>query len=136
MRFCWTPLPAEMQFFFPTLEKCATFATFGTFVNNTSRTAATAGRTTAAMKFHALVLILLFACMYLSLAQGSYGNCCLGYAKEIRRKANIISYTKQESDGDCNIKAILFTMKRRPKPVCANPNDEWVKKEMGRLNPQ
>lgn len=31
MRFCWTPLPAEMQFFFPTLEKCATFATFGTF---------------------------------------------------------------------------------------------------------
>uniref|UniRef100_A0A669CGM0 C-C motif chemokine n=1 Tax=Oreochromis niloticus TaxID=8128 RepID=A0A669CGM0_ORENI len=97
------------------------------------------------MKFHALVFILLFACMYLSLAQenayssisassdGSYGNCCLGYVKDIRKKSNIISYTMQESDGDCNIRAVLFTMKRRPKPVCANPNDDWVQKEIRRL---
>ncbi|CAI5639801.1 C-C motif chemokine 25b [Oreochromis aureus] len=85
------------------------------------------------MKFHALVFILLFACMYLSLAQGSYGNCCLGYVKDIRKKSNIVSYAMQESDGDCNIRAVLFTMKRRAKPVCANPNDDWVQKEIRRL---
>ncbi|XP_030582527.1 C-C motif chemokine 25b [Archocentrus centrarchus] len=86
------------------------------------------------MKIHALVFILLFACMYLSLAQGSYGNCCLGYVSEIKRKRNIFSYTMQEPDGDCNIRAVLFTMKKRAKPVCANPEEKWVKDEMKRIN--
>ncbi|KAM9385277.1 C-C motif chemokine 25b [Pholidichthys leucotaenia] len=82
------------------------------------------------MKLHALVFLLLCTCMYLSLAQGSYGNCCLGYVKEIVRKRNIMSYKMQEPDGDCNIRAVLFQMKKRVKPVCANPEDVWVREWM------
>uniref|UniRef100_A0A3Q3CX67 Chemokine interleukin-8-like domain-containing protein n=1 Tax=Haplochromis burtoni TaxID=8153 RepID=A0A3Q3CX67_HAPBU len=45
------------------------------------------------MKFHAFVFILLFICTYLSLAQGSYGKCCLGYVNDIKKKRNIVGYT-------------------------------------------
>uniref|UniRef100_A0AAX7TTR4 Chemokine interleukin-8-like domain-containing protein n=1 Tax=Astatotilapia calliptera TaxID=8154 RepID=A0AAX7TTR4_ASTCA len=86
------------------------------------------------MKFHAFVFMLLFLCTYLSLAQGSYANCCLGYVREIKKKRNLVSYTMQETDGDCNIRAVLFKWKKREQPVCANPNDHWVQKEMRRLD--
>ncbi|KAL3977472.1 EH domain-containing protein 2 [Sarotherodon galilaeus] len=86
------------------------------------------------MKFHAFVFILLFVCTYLSLAQGPYGKCCISYVNDIKKKRNIVSYTMQEPDGDCDITAVLFKMKKKSKPVCANPDDDWVQREMKRLD--
>ncbi|KAG9350709.1 hypothetical protein JZ751_024598 [Albula glossodonta] len=47
------------------------------------------------MRFRAFFFLLLLTCLYLSLAQGSYENCCLKLAKRVRvstRKAVVRSF--------------------------------------------
>jgi len=75
--------------------------------------------------------------MYLSLAQGSYNNCCLGHVKAMKKnvRKNVVNFRMQETDGACNIRAVVFEMKKRdmkgnPRTICANPDLEWVQTVM------
>ncbi|NP_001186964.1 C-C motif chemokine 25b precursor [Danio rerio] len=84
------------------------------------------------MKFQILALLLLLACMYPSIAQGYYENCCLKYVTGIKKnmRRNIMSYRVQLTDGGCNIPAVVFKMRLKkqlkPKSVCADPRSDWV----------
>ncbi|KAF4107709.1 hypothetical protein G5714_012073 [Onychostoma macrolepis] len=63
--------------------------------------------------------------MYPSVAQGSYENCCLKYAsakKTIRR--HVTSYRVQETDGGCNIPAVVLTLKKT-RLICVDPRLPW-----------
>ncbi|XP_029001795.1 C-C motif chemokine 25b [Betta splendens] len=80
------------------------------------------------MRFQALFFLLLLACMYLSLAQGSYGNCCLRYSRNAKKLhiKMVNRYWMQETDGDCNIRAVVVELKRRdrnnkPLTICVDP---------------
>ncbi|MCI4383639.1 hypothetical protein PGIGA_G00028680 [Pangasianodon gigas] len=87
----------------------------------------------AAMKLCVLCFLLLLACMYPSLAQGSYENCCLKYSKEPTKhiKRTIIGYRLQETDGGCNIPAVVFTLAyKKSKKICSDPKQLWVQKLM------
>ncbi|XP_051768699.1 C-C motif chemokine 25b [Ctenopharyngodon idella] len=89
----------------------------------------------SAMKFQILVLILLLACMYPSVAQGSYENCCLKYIVGVRKnmRRNIVSYRVQETDGGCNIPAIVFKLKKQ-RTLCADPKQSWVQELMQKID--
>ncbi|XP_072296859.1 C-C motif chemokine 25 isoform X2 [Eucyclogobius newberryi] len=73
------------------------------------------------------VLSLLAVCLVcLSVAQVSFDDCCLKYMKKSRNiQRHAVRYTRQETDGDCNIPAIIFMMKRG-RVYCTNPADKWV----------
>ncbi|KAI5614798.1 chemokine CCL-C11a precursor, partial [Silurus asotus] len=81
------------------------------------------------MQLRVLALFLLLVCMCPVLAQGSYENCCLKYGSEPkgRFKKKVLSYRIQESDGGCNIPAVIFIFElKKSQILCADPKQPWV----------
>ncbi|XP_062378183.1 C-C motif chemokine 21a [Sardina pilchardus] len=86
-----------------------------------------------AMRFYPLLFLVILTCLYLTVAQGSYEDCCLKYVKLHRswtslRKV-VTKYREQKLDGGCNIPAIVFS-RSRGKDFCADPKQHWVKRLM------
>ncbi|KAJ8011486.1 hypothetical protein DPEC_G00058720 [Dallia pectoralis] len=79
------------------------------------------------MRLHFLFALTL-AGLYLSLAQGSYEDCCLKYVHHMKPSSlrMVMSYRMQETDGGCNIPAVVLTMKKG-KLICVDPKHQWVK---------
>uniref|UniRef100_A0A672HGW0 C-C motif chemokine n=1 Tax=Salarias fasciatus TaxID=181472 RepID=A0A672HGW0_SALFA len=81
------------------------------------------------MRFSATLCLLVLSCLCLALAQVSYPDCCLKYVTKMshRIKKHAVDYTDQRLTGECNIAAVIFTM-RRGRKVCTDPREQWVQK--------
>ncbi|XP_026169661.1 C-C motif chemokine 25 [Mastacembelus armatus] len=79
------------------------------------------------MQFNTLFFLLSLSCLYLALAHESYEDCCLKHVKELNMntRKHAVMYRQQETDGACNIPAIVFIM-RKGRVFCANPRENWV----------
>ncbi|KAF0046726.1 hypothetical protein F2P81_000359 [Scophthalmus maximus] len=68
-----------------------------------------AATTDCTMQFNVMILLLGTSCICLALAQVSYDDCCLKYAKKMSGNAqkHAVKYRRQEPDGGCNIPAVV-----------------------------
>ncbi|MCJ8745075.1 hypothetical protein PDJAM_G00126190 [Pangasius djambal] len=87
------------------------------------------------MRFSLLFFLLLLSVLYVSLAQGSYEDCCLTFVTGVKVaiKRRVASYRRQEQDGGCNLPAIVFKLKRG-RLFCARPEEKWVQDLMKRID--
>ncbi|XP_071347132.1 C-C motif chemokine 20 [Trachinotus anak] len=86
------------------------------------------------MGFNVLCFLLSLS-LCLALAQVSYDDCCLKYIKKMGHniQRHAVEYRRQETDGGCNIPAIIFTMKRG-RVFCTDPREKWVKDLMRKID--
>ncbi|KAJ8270944.1 hypothetical protein GJAV_G00121020 [Gymnothorax javanicus] len=87
------------------------------------------------MRFTGPAFLLLLVCVSLTLAQGSYEDCCLKYVKIVPKKVKhlVVAYRRQQTDGGCNIRAIVFTLKRG-RIFCADPGQSWTQILINRID--
>ncbi|KAM3866277.1 C-C motif chemokine 25 [Diretmus argenteus] len=87
------------------------------------------------MRVNVLFFLLILTCLYLTLAQGSFEDCCLKYVKKLSKGTErmAVKYRVQQRDGGCNIPAIVFTMKRG-REFCANPSEMWVRELIKKID--
>ncbi|KAG7466756.1 hypothetical protein JOB18_045982 [Solea senegalensis] len=79
------------------------------------------------MRFNTLFFLLGLSWLCLALAHVSYEDCCLMYVKRMSHsiQKHAVKYRVQETDGGCNIRAVIFTM-RRGRVFCTDPRESWV----------
>ncbi|XP_077471709.1 C-C motif chemokine 20 [Stigmatopora argus] len=87
------------------------------------------------MRFNTHLILLVLSCLSLATAQVPYDDCCLTYVKELGKRIQdrAVKYRIQETDGGCNIRAVIFTM-RRGRVYCSDPKDLWVKELMASID--
>uniref|UniRef100_UPI00398F15F3 C-C motif chemokine 20-like n=1 Tax=Pristiophorus japonicus TaxID=55135 RepID=UPI00398F15F3 len=56
-------------------------------------------------------------------------DCCLSYSTKAFPLKLVAGYVRQFSNEMCSINAVIFHT-RRGRSICANPNDEWVKRNI------
>ncbi|XP_023281141.1 C-C motif chemokine 20-like [Seriola lalandi dorsalis] len=81
------------------------------------------------------VLLFLSLSLCLALAQVSYDDCCLKYVKKMSHgtQKHAVKYRRQETDGGCNIPAVVFTM-RKGRVFCTDPREKWVEELMNKID--
>eukprot|EP00066_Takifugu_rubripes_P025266 XP_011614532.1 PREDICTED: C-C motif chemokine 24-like [Takifugu rubripes] len=79
------------------------------------------------MRVSALFFLTVTACICLTLAQVTYDDCCMKYAKKMRPKMqkHVINYRWQVPDGGCNLLAVIFTTSKG-RIRCSDPKEKWV----------
>ncbi|XP_054620638.1 C-C motif chemokine 20 [Dunckerocampus dactyliophorus] len=87
------------------------------------------------MRSNTPFILLVLSCLCLAMAQVSYDDCCLSYVKKLDKKTQqrAVKYRIQETDGGCNIRAVIFTM-RKGRVYCTDPRQTWVKELMDAID--
>ncbi|XP_061695573.1 C-C motif chemokine 25 [Syngnathoides biaculeatus] len=87
------------------------------------------------MRLETPLVLLVLSCLSLAMAQVSYDDCCLTYVKDLgkRIRERAVKYRIQETDGGCNIRAVIFTM-RKGRVYCCDPQETWVQELMSSID--
>ncbi|XP_042315679.1 C-C motif chemokine 20 [Sceloporus undulatus] len=74
------------------------------------------------------LLMGLFLLLGITEAQSNQ-DCCLSYTKKPLPRRAIIGFSEQLSSEVCDINAVIF-LTRNGMRACANPKEQWVKKQL------
>uniref|UniRef100_W5MAW2 C-C motif chemokine n=1 Tax=Lepisosteus oculatus TaxID=7918 RepID=W5MAW2_LEPOC len=87
------------------------------------------------MSLKVITLLLLASILWSSSEANTEGavDCCLATSEKVIPRKAVVSYSRQEADGDCIISAVLFITKNGYR-LCAPPNAKWVKALIRKLN--
>ncbi|XP_051985136.1 monocyte chemotactic protein 1B [Xyrauchen texanus] len=76
--------------------------------------------------------LLLLLCIWVTLSQSSPVRCCTRYSSHQFPLLRLKDFTLQDTTMICNIEAVIFTTVKN-KQICANPEDQWVKKAISHI---